>query len=382
MANTLELGNGKWATGKDTVLAYNDLNNNFKPLPFSFSRASSATVVNKAGLIETVGSGEPRIDFKDDAKGALKLEPSRSNNILYSNDIPQSFNISSVTETQNYSVAPNGKNQSTRVQTTSSTSHYYAGYTLNNDSPYTFSIYYKGVKGEKTYIRALSTVGGTANIKLITFNGNWQREELIFTAGSSVNFVYATDNRAGVGNTATDFEVWGAQLEQGSYATSYIPTSGSAVTRLADTCSQTPPNGVIGQTEGTWFTHLKDLNFSVLGTNNPTIILDDGLYYRNSIGFASESNGNIRVSKYTSVSQSSIATILNSEELKIAIKYSSTSIAIYVNGERILNSSNTSSLYTRLVLNNATREGKFYLQDLRLYSTALTDSELQQLTTI
>ena len=34
-------------------------------------RDSSATVVNKDGLIETVGSGEPRIDYKDDSKGAL-----------------------------------------------------------------------------------------------------------------------------------------------------------------------------------------------------------------------------------------------------------------------------------------------------------------------
>ena len=51
----------------------------YKPLPFNFRRASSATVVNKDGLIETVGSGEPRIDYKDDSKGALLLEPQRSN---------------------------------------------------------------------------------------------------------------------------------------------------------------------------------------------------------------------------------------------------------------------------------------------------------------
>ena len=86
MANTLKLGAGKWATGTDTVLAFNDENNNFKPLPFSFSRASSATVVNQSGLIETVGSGTPRIDFEGNTKGALLLEPQRSNVITYSND--------------------------------------------------------------------------------------------------------------------------------------------------------------------------------------------------------------------------------------------------------------------------------------------------------
>ena len=79
MANTLKFGNGEWYGKKDTILAYNDETSNYKPLPFNFSRASSATVVNKDGLIETVGSGEPRIDYKDDSKGALLLEPQRTN---------------------------------------------------------------------------------------------------------------------------------------------------------------------------------------------------------------------------------------------------------------------------------------------------------------
>ena len=48
---------------RTTPLAYNDENDNFKPLPFDFTRASSATRVNKDGLIETVPSGKPRIDF-------------------------------------------------------------------------------------------------------------------------------------------------------------------------------------------------------------------------------------------------------------------------------------------------------------------------------
>ena len=82
MANTLKFGNGEWYGKKDTILAYNDENNNYKPLLFDFSRASSATRVNKDGLIETVGGGQARIDFKDDSKGALLLEPSRTNLFL------------------------------------------------------------------------------------------------------------------------------------------------------------------------------------------------------------------------------------------------------------------------------------------------------------
>ena len=68
MANTLKFGNGEWYGKKDTILAYNDENSNYKPLPFDFSIASKATVINKDGLIEEVGSGQPRIDFLGNTK--------------------------------------------------------------------------------------------------------------------------------------------------------------------------------------------------------------------------------------------------------------------------------------------------------------------------
>ena len=54
---------------------------------------TSATRVNKDGLIETVGSGEPRIDYKDDSKGALLLEPSRSNSLVQSNQFDTTWTI-------------------------------------------------------------------------------------------------------------------------------------------------------------------------------------------------------------------------------------------------------------------------------------------------
>ena len=84
MAQTLKFGNKVWAAKEESVLAYNDINNNYKPLPFSFSRASIGTRVNKDGLIETMGQDIARIDYTDSDDGVLLLEPSRTNLVLYS----------------------------------------------------------------------------------------------------------------------------------------------------------------------------------------------------------------------------------------------------------------------------------------------------------
>ena len=90
MAQTLKFGNKVWAAKEDSVLAYNDINNNYKPLPFDFARASIGTRVNKDGLIETMGQDIARIDYTDSADGVLLLEPASTNSVTYSEDLNQS----------------------------------------------------------------------------------------------------------------------------------------------------------------------------------------------------------------------------------------------------------------------------------------------------
>ena len=383
MANTLKFGNGEWYGKKDAILAYNDENNNYKPLPFDFSRGSTATVVNKDGLIETVGSGEPRIDYKDNTKGALLLEPSRTNLVPYSEDFSQ-WNKSNVaiTITTNYGLSPDGLNNSSRVQFTDASQHINISTSLGTGVTSTGSVYIKGTLGE---IIRFDT-GGVGGLKTLT--GDWQRIEVTSTSVSSLLLI----NTFG-GATARDIQVFGAQCEQASYATSYIPTQGSVVTRLADSCSQTVPDGVIGQTEGTIFVSL-NLGESTTDTISTPIrfSLNNGVSSDNWIFVGNESGDNLRVyvraNASTSVDFTKNNVFPSSGNYKIAMSFKSNETKCYVNGVLQYNGSlgiipnNLNSIGLGSVITGDAVSVKSQIKEYKLYNTALTDQELQALTTI
>jgi len=377
MANTLKFGNGQWATGNGTALAYNDENANFKPLPFDFTRASSGTVVNQSGLIETVGSGIPRIDFQGNTKGALLLEPARTNSIAYSNDLNASgWNTFStdggtVTRTSNYGISPSGKQDSTRVVfTTQFVSLYYSFSGISGDASAT--MYVKGVAGK---VIAFGFGSDVSFGQEFTLNGQWQRIEFNATSTNTTLNI----NAWGSTRDASDIEVYGVQLEAGSYATSYIPTSGSAVTRVADACSQTPPDGVIGLTEGVMYFESNSLLPS--GTRSIALAYTSGSSYY-QIYFTSSNQIRVDVNGVLLVISSSInLNILN----KIAFAYKSGDNALYINGVLVASSGNAtvpSSLNDLYLGNSLGNEQSGSYQDFKLYNTRLSNSELAALTTI
>ena len=257
MANTLNLGNGNWATKEDSLLAYNSENGNFKPLPFSFSRASSATVVNKAGLIETVGSGEPRIDFSNDAKGALLLEPTRSNLITYSNDFSNAYwSKSNLSVTSGFNSPDGTLNADKLVENTSTGVHQVYRLSANSNTTYSISIFAK--KGERDKFRInigndthyadfnlsngtiINQIGSTTTSKIDLISNGWYRCSISYTESTGAptyNLYRLLDNNGNAsyqGDGTSGIYIYGAQIEAGSYATSYIPTQGSAVTRVAE----------------------------------------------------------------------------------------------------------------------------------------------------
>ena len=410
MANTLNLGtNGNWATKKDSLLAYNSENGNFKPLPFDFDRASSATVINKDGLIETVGSGEPRVDFKDDSKGALKLEPSRTNLYSFSNQFDvfwSKFNLSAI---PNSVTSLDGNLNGYLLQeNTSNASHdFRQNATVVSGQQYTYSVFVK--KSDVGQARNLSFyIGGTnGSISFNTTNGTffsvgsvdsyssedygngWWRLQFTDTSVSTgFNVIAILNNGSTIyqGDGTSGLYIYGAQLEQGSYATSYIPTQGGAVTRVADVCNNGANEQVINSTEGVLYVE--------------TSALSNDLSERR-FGLSDGTSSNVVRVGYTSVSNRIIAIVYNgsnqavmtytspdiTQNSKIAVKYKENDFALWVDGVK-RSTDASGSVFSANTLNsldfNIGGGSHFYSEtkDVRVYNTALTDQELQALTTI
>ena len=416
MANTLNLGtNGNWATKKDSLLAYNSENGNFKPLPFSFTRASSATVVNKDGLIETVGSGEPRIDYKDDSKGALKLEPSRSNLITYSEDFTQWSFKTGVGVSSNEIISVDGALNGSKIETTANGSRYVGNnYTLSTGDN-TFSVFAK--KGVNNWVYLNVIKDGTNNwnytfdlqngligqsnssaysttAKIEDYGNGWYRCSItanVTTAGVFTARIYCADSSTDVSTiVGSNVYIYAAQLEQGSYATSYIPTQGSIGTRVAESSVQTPPDGIINSSEGVLYAEIKKdkgSQFSLVSLDKSS---DSANYiYVGYLNNTTSLRAQIKIDSVTVLDEDINIGDTNVFS-KVAVKYKSGDYAFFINGSKVGNTSTSTDSFSNEDLDrlefgySLNSSFKYYgnVREIKLYNTALTDQELINLTKI
>ena len=394
MAATLNLGNGNWGVKENSLLAYNSENGNFKPLPFDFTRASSATVVNKQGLIETVQSGIPRIDFKDDAKGALLLEPQSTNLITYSEDFSQSaWFKTGLSVNSNQIISPDGTLNADEVNISAANAHYlFDSISVSALTNYTFTFYVKkGTATDVSYsilneINFTNIVNTTSYFNEIS-DTEWTRISVEFTTPSGCTSIRTYPLRDGL-SIGTVY-IWGAMLEQGSYATSYIPTQGAISTRNQDIANNSGIGSLIGQTEGTIFLDFKvlsedEINANIFNTNKNTA---------NAIAVIRlKSVEKIQVQTFfNSVNENYLATNTCDigDRIKLAFKYKSGDIKFYINGVLENQSTSTFTISSSLseinLADNVTyfaRKEAIDFTALAVYKTALTDAQLQDLTTL
>jgi hypothetical protein len=241
----------------------------------TFTRASTATRTNASGLIESVATGVPRIDFTGGGCAKLLLEPQRTNLATYSNE----FNNGAWTKARssvsaNVAVSPDGTTNADKIVEDTSTNSHALSRAVSNTSgqQYSVSVYVKaaertwfaiyvgGGPGQGRYFNLSdgtlgSAFGNTPNASIITDAGNgWHRCSIVYTAtdaSSDVGLQIASANGTNVytGNGTSGIYMYGAQTELGSLPTSYIPTVASAVTRVVDSASVTTPAGVTQITE-------------------------------------------------------------------------------------------------------------------------------------
>ena len=220
----------------------------------------------KAGLLEN----EPRFDYSGGAScPSLLLEPSRTQIVRQSEYIDGYSSKVQCTTTPNYGTSPEGLTNSTRLQFTAN-GYIHEGVAQVSATQYTISAYAKrndsGTQSFGFFVDGSGTIDSA-----VTLTSDWQRFEYTYTATNSSFFGFA-------GNSGADVSVYGLQLEQASYPTSYIPNhSGGSVTRAADDLNDL---SVSVNNEGTFYFETKDRIFENESSN------------KNYLGLIESSSGN------------------------------------------------------------------------------------------
>ena len=370
----------------------------------------TTTTTAQAGILEDMA----RLDYSGGAScPSLLLEPQRTNVVPYS-EYFGAWTKSAVTITANAEASPDGYTNADKLIATASSGFHSMSQTIGSKialTPYTFSFFAKADEigfcvpnissaFSGTQLAALINLsdgtasGVSAGLSVSTedYGNGWYRIKLTATSQNNTSSFLVTinaTNASGVSNFAGDgtsgILLYGAQLEQGSYATSYIPTygNGTSVTRSGDACSKTGVSDLIGQTEGTIFIEFDaeedaPQNMNLINFNNST---------QASVLIAKRTSGELRAQVFAGGSALvDINSAIVSGKTKAAIAYKSGDSVLYVNGVGVSDSSTFTFNGTLSDVIFPSHQAyfnyghKYSVNQALLFKTRLSNAELEALT--
>jgi hypothetical protein len=362
----------------------------------------------------------PRLDYLNSSCPRLLLEPQLTNLCVYSENLDNAvWTKINTTVTANNTTAPDGYLGADRIsEDTVNSAHAVERVTTASAGTYTFSIFIK--KGTRRYAGMRAVVNGytnryfslldldtglivsnntvgtgvtwTSSVEnygngwyrlIITGNHTASNITLLAALSDSATPTYLSGAPSYQGIASENGYFWGAQIEAGAYATSYIPTLGAAVTRGAEAATKTSATALIGQTEGTFFA---EVDFTDTNADQMYLTISDGTTNnRIHIGFDNASNWlycNIRSGGAAQglITQSSPSSGIK----KIAVGYKLNDYVLYINGVQVgVDSSALVPACSRLDVGGYFTAGYEYpVKQALLFNTRLPNSDLAALTTL
>lgn len=354
-------------------------------------------------------SGLPRLDYLNSTCPRLLLEPQRTNLTLYSEQFNDAaWGNAGTTITANQAVSPDGYSNADLAVNSASSNYIFQGIAGSISGTFTTSIFAK--KGTESSFafglvsggfgsgmgvkfnfdtQTFSTPTNYANFTSISasyqsYGNGWYRLNLTGTTATSTVYFFVLGSL--LESFAVNAYVYGAQVEAGAYATSYIPTLGTSVTRVADAASKTGISSLIGQTEGTIFL---DVNAKLDTTDQQDFSISDGTTNNRAIVRLTNSGIIQAVGVFGGNVEFSIGSgaYVTGQRYKIALAYKLNDVALYVNGVQSATdtSATISGTLSRLGFDIFTSGAQTVVSPVNqalLFKTRLTNAQLAELTTL
>lgn len=321
----------------------------------------TATRVNPSGLIETVPANVPRIDFTYDEAGELLIEPQRTNLITYSEQLDNAaWQKLNSTVSADATISPDGTTNADKlVEDTATAEHIIrsSAISITSGNDYALTIFAK--QSERGIIRmgaddqanlpgraffdlsagTVGTIAGGASASIEALSNGWYRCTLIATASGSVggvnmeiNLAIAGETVSYLGDGSSGAFLFGGQIEESPYATSYIPTVASAVTRNADVISRDGISEFLNSEQGTALVEFTPITNSLSGyflgisdgtVNNRVVLGCNGTTYRHIVSTGGVTQADIQPT----------APVLDSTgSTKVLITYNANDINVLTDG--------------------------------------------------